>query len=38
MKNEFLVMQKKRLDYKDINFKIYDIRTWLTNNYNKYIA
>ena len=28
-------MQKKRLDYKDkVNFKIYDVTAWLTNNCN----
>ena len=36
---DFLVMQQKRLDEKDkINFKIYDVPTWLTNNYNTHIA
>ena len=30
---------EKQLDYKDeANFKIYDVTTWLTNNYNKYIV
>ena len=30
---------KKRLDYKDkVNFKIYDVTAWLTNNYNTHIA
>ena len=30
---------KKRLDYKDnnVNFKIYDVTTCLTNSYNTYI-
>ena len=28
-------MQKKWLDWKEkINFKIYDVTAWLTNNYN----
>ena len=32
---DFLVMKKKRLDWKDkINFKTYDVTTWSTNNYN----
>ena len=27
------------LDWKDkVNFKIYDVTTWLTNNYNTHIA
>ena len=35
----FLVMLKKRLDYKDnFNFNIYDVTTWLTYNYNSHIA
>ena len=35
----FLGMQKKRLDQKDkVNFKIYDVTTWLTKNYNTHIA
>ena len=30
---------EKRFDQKDkVNFKIYDVTTWLTNSYNKYIA
>ena len=34
-----LVMWKKRFDLKDkVNFKIYDVTTWFTNNYNKHIA
>ena len=34
-----LVMQEKWLDYKDeVNFKIYDVTTWLTSNYNTHIA
>ena len=34
---DFLVLQKKRLHQKDkVNFKIYDITTWLTNNYLQY--
>ena len=29
----------KRLDQKDkVNFKIHDVTTWLTNNYNTHIA
>ena len=37
--HDFLVMQKKPLDKKDkINFKIYDITTWLTNSCNTHIA
>ena len=36
---DFLVMLKKRFDYKDkVNFKIYDVTTWLINNYNTHIA
>ena len=36
---DFLVMQKKRLDYKDkIIFKIYGITAWLTSNYNIHIS
>ena len=36
---EFLIMQKKWLDQKNkVNFKIYDVTAWLTNNYNTYIA
>ena len=36
---DFLVMQKKRLDQKEkIDFKIYDVKTLLTNNYIKHIA
>ena len=36
--HDFLVMQKKRLDKNDkVNFKIYDVTTWLTNNCNIYI-
>ena len=32
-------MQKKKLDWKDqVNLKIYDVTTWLTNNYNTHIA
>ena len=37
--HDLLVMQKKPLDKKDkINFKIYDITTWLTNSCNTHIA
>ena len=33
-----LAMYKKRLDLKHkANFKIYDVTTWLTNNYNTHI-
>ena len=36
---DFLVKQKKQLDQKDeVNFKMYDVTNWLTNNYNKHIA
>ena len=36
--HDFLVMLKKRLDKNDkVNFKIYDVTTWLTNNCNIYI-
>ena len=32
-------MNKNPLGWKDkVNFKIYDLTTWLTNNYNTYIA
>ena len=32
-------MWKKQLDWKDnVNFKIHDVTTWLTNNCNTYIA
>ena len=35
----FVIMLKERLDQKDkVNFKIHDITTWLTNNYDTYIA
>ena len=35
---ELLIMQKKRLDQKDkVSFKIYDVTSWLTNNYNTHI-
>ena len=38
-KFDFLFMQDKRLDQKDkINFEIYDVRDWVTKNYNTYIA
>ena len=31
----FWPCRKKRLDYEDkVNFKIYDVTAWLTNNYN----
>ena len=36
---DFLVMWKIQFDQKDFqNLKIYDITTWLTNNYNTHIA
>ena len=36
---DFLVMQKKWLDWKDeVNFKIYDVTVWLANNCNTHIA
>ena len=36
---EFLVMQKRRLDYKNKNkFKIYGVTTWETNNCNTHIV
>ena len=36
---DFLVMKEKRLDLKDmIDFKIYDVTAWLTNNYNTHIT
>ena len=36
---DFLVIQKKRLDQKDkVNFKFYDVTTWLSNNYNTHFA
>ena len=36
---EFLVMLRKMLDKKDkVNFKIYDVTAWLTNNCNTNIA
>ena len=35
---DFLVMQEKRLDQKDkVNFKMYDVTTWLRNNCNTHI-
>ena len=35
----FCLFTKKRLHYKDkVNFKIYDVTTWLTNKYNTHIA
>ena len=37
--HDFLVMKKKRLDWKDkVNFEIHDITTWLTNNCNTHIV
>ena len=37
--HEFLVIWKKRLDWKDkVNFKIHDVTTWLTNNCNTHIV
>ena len=37
--HDFLVMWEKRLDEKDkMNFKIHDVTTWLTNNYNTPIS
>ena len=37
--HDFLVLLEKRLDLKDkVNFKIHDVTTWLTNNYNTHIA
>ena len=36
---EFLIMYKKWLDEKPkVNFKIYDVKTWLINNYNTHVA
>ena len=36
---DFSVIQKKRLDQKDmVNFKISDVTTWLTNNFNTHIG
>ena len=36
---DFLVMQKKRLNYEDkANFKIFGLTTWLTNSYKVHIA
>ena len=40
---DFFIIEKKRLDQKDnfklkVNFKIYDITTWLTNSYNTHIV
>ena len=38
-KFDFLFMQDKRLDQKGkVNFEIYDVRAWVTKNYNTYIA
>ena len=38
-KFDFLFTQDKRLDQKDkVNFEIYDVRAWVTKNYNTYIA
>ena len=35
----FLVMKKKQLDWKNqVNFKIYDATSWLTNSCNTHIA
>ena len=31
--NRILILQKNK-----INFKIFDVTTWLTNNYNTHIA
>ena len=30
---KFLVISKRLLDQRDVKFKIYDVTTWLTNNY-----
>ena len=36
---DFLVMQEKGVEQKyKVNFKIYDVTAWLTNNYNTHIA
>ena len=35
---KFLVISKRRLDQKDVKFKIYDVTTWLTNNYKTHIT
>ena len=36
---DFLVMQKKQLDQKHkVNVEIYDVKAWLTKNYNTHIA
>ena len=37
MKFNFLKFFKINL-LKKVNFKIHDVRTWLTNDYNKHIA
>ena len=36
---EFLIKQKKRLDWEDkVNFKCYDVTTWFTNIYNTHMT
>ena len=36
---DFLVMQKKRFYHKcKVDFKLYDVTTWWTNNYNTHFA
>ena len=36
---DILAVQEKGLDWKDrVNFKIHDVTTWLTNNYNTHIS
>ena len=36
---DFFGRVAKRLDYNDkVNFKIHNVTTWLTNNYNTHIA
>ena len=35
----FVTTSWSRLDKKDkVNFKVYDVKTWFTNNYNTYVA
>ena len=36
---KFFVIYRKRVDLKDkVNFKIYNVTAWLSNNYNMRIA
>ena len=35
----FFAIEKKRLAWKDkVNFKVYGVKSWLTNNYNTHVV